>query len=360
MKIVLSTSMSGLGGTETATLRLGALLSSRGHDVLLASSDGPLRREAQAAGLRWYETDFYGTGKTAYLHGFLSFARLLRRERPDIIHCQMARIVPACTAAARLVSPDSRVFYHARGLEAASYPKIARLFKHLGIFIVANCRHEQEKLIRHGFPAKRITFTYNALPSEKDMLPKTERPFVRLGTLSRLDKVRAVHRTLPLVRGLLDRGLNVRLHIAGTGAEEAALRRQAEELGIAAETEFLGAVRDLPRFFAETDILVNTLDCPGDFGAGVGNNILEAGLFQTAVASYDVAGIREMVADGISGRCLPLYRDDLLLDALDELVRSAALRAQYGRALHERVTALCSDRAVYRDTLTAYAMAGKS
>lgn len=360
MKIVLSTSMSGLGGTETATLRLGALLAARGHDVLLASSDGPLRREAEAAGLRWHETDFYGAGKTAYLRGFLSFAKLLRRERPDIVHCQMARIVPACTAAARLASPHSRVFYHARGLAAATYPKITKLFKHLGIFIIANCRHEQEKLVRHGFPAERITFTYNALPSADGMLPKSERDFVRLGTLSRLDKVRAVHRTLPLLRSLLDRGLNVRLQIAGSGEEEAALRRQAADLGISAHTDFLGAVRDLPHFFAETDILVNTLDCPGDAGAGVGNNILEAGLFRTAAVSYDVAGISEMLADGISGRCLPLYRDDLLLDALAELAGNAALREQYGRALHERVTALCSDEAVYRDTMAAYAMAGKS
>ncbi|MDO5059885.1 MAG: glycosyltransferase [Neisseria sp.] len=358
MKIILSTSMSGLGGTETATLRLGALLAARGHDVLLASSDGPLRREAQAAGMRWAEIDFYG-GKTAYLRGMWAFVRLLRREQPDIVHCQMARIVPACALAAKLVAPQCAVFYHARGLAADTYPKIAKLFARLGVYTVANCRHEQEKMIRHGFPRERIAFTYNALLHGGSGAEKTPRGFVRLGTLSRLDKVRAVHRTLPLVSNLLSRGLDVRLHIAGTGAEEAALRQQAQDLGIADKVDFLGAVRDLPAFFAETDILVNTLDCPGDWGAGVGNNILEAGLFQTAVATYDVAGIREMVEDGATGRCLPLYADDALADALAELVQNPDLRAQYGAALHERVTRLCSDDEIYRTTMAAYAMAGK-
>ena len=42
MKIVLTTSMAGLGGTENATFRLGRLLRQHRHDIILASSDGPL------------------------------------------------------------------------------------------------------------------------------------------------------------------------------------------------------------------------------------------------------------------------------------------------------------------------------
>ena len=58
MKIILTTSMSGLGGTENATFRLGRLLKQRGHDIVLASSDGPLIQEAQALGIRWQPIDF--------------------------------------------------------------------------------------------------------------------------------------------------------------------------------------------------------------------------------------------------------------------------------------------------------------
>ena len=185
MKIILATSMGGLGGTETASLRLGSLLARHGHDVLLAASDGPLVSDAQAAGMRWQNIDFYGGGRTGYLRAALSFARLLRRERPDIVHCQMARIVPACAIAAKICSPRSKVFYHARGLNPETYPKIARLFAKLGVYIIANCRHEQQKLIRHGFPAGRTAYTYNALPPAPAVSAKTPRGFVMLGTLSR-------------------------------------------------------------------------------------------------------------------------------------------------------------------------------
>ena len=109
-------------------------------------------------------------------------------------------------------------------------------------------------------------------------------------------------------------------------------------------------------YFADTDILVNTLDCAGDHGAGVGNNILEAGLYRTAVASYDAAGIAEMVENGKTGFCTPLRDQAALADALEQLVRSPELRQTFGNALHERVTSLCSDDEIYRTTMAAYAL----
>lgn len=164
MKIILTTSMSGLGGTETATVRLGRLLKRRGHDIILASSDGLFVGEAQASGIRWQPVDFYRGGLAGYLKSTFAYARMLRREQPDIIDCQMARVVPACALAAKIVSPKTKIIYHSHGLDAATYPKIAKLFDKLGVYIIGNCKHEREKLIRHGFPAGRIAYAYNALP----------------------------------------------------------------------------------------------------------------------------------------------------------------------------------------------------
>ncbi len=356
MKIILATSMGGLGGTETASLRLGSLLTRHGHDVLLAASDGPLVSDAQAAGMRWQNIDFYGDGRTGYLRAALSFARLLRRERPDIVHCQMARIVPACAIAAKICSPRSKVFYHARGLNPETYPKIARLFAGLGVYIIANCRHEQQKLIRHGFPARRTAYTYNALPEQHDGPDKTPRDEVMLGALSRLDSVRAVNLAIDFLKVLLDRGLPVRLSVAGIGEESDNLKAQAERLGLTDKVIFLGGVRDLSAYFREVDILLNTPVLIGDHGAGVGNNILEAGLYETPVVTYDAAGVSEMVIDGKTGYCVPFEDKERFADAVTDLVRNPGLRRQMGKALHDHVTALCSDDEIYRTTMAAYEM----
>ncbi|ELL26693.1 glycosyl transferase 4-like domain protein [Neisseria meningitidis 70030] len=175
MKIVLTTSMAGLGGTETATVRLGRLLRQHGHDIMLASSDGPLLKEAQALGIRWQPVDFYRGGLFGYLKGMIAYARMLRREQPDIIDCQMARVVPACAIAAKIVSPKTKIIYHSHGLDAATYPKIAKLFDKLGVYIIGNCKHEREKLIRHGFPAGRIAYAYNALPPPGISFPENRK-----------------------------------------------------------------------------------------------------------------------------------------------------------------------------------------
>ena len=355
MKIIITTSMSGLGGTEHAAFRLGKLLNGHGHDVVLASSDGPLVADAKKMGIRWYNIDFYG-GKLSYFKGMTAYVKMLKTEKPDIIHCQMARIVPACAVAAKIASPKTKVFYHARGLDPETYPKIAKLFDRLGVYIIGNCKHEREKLIRYGFPAERTAYTYNALPEQHDGPDKTPRDEVMLGTLSRLDSVRAVNLAIDFLKVLLDRGLPVRLSVAGIGEESDNLKAQAERLGLADKVIFLGGVRDLSAYFREVDILLNTPVLIGDHGAGVGNNILEAGLYETPVVTYDVAGVSEMVIDGQTGYCVPFEDKERFADAVTDLVRNPGLRRQMGKALHDHVTALCSDDEIYRATMAAYEM----
>lgn len=355
MKIIITTSMSGLGGTEHAAFRLGKLLNGHGHDVVLASSDGPLVADAKKIGIRWYNIDFYG-GKLSYFKGMTAYVKMLKTEKPDIIHCQMARIVPACAVAAKIASPKAKVFYHARGLDPETYPKIAKLFDRLGVYIIGNCKHEREKLIRYGFPAERTAYTYNALPEQHYGPDKTPRDEVMLGTLSRLDSVRAVNLAIDFLKVLLDRGLPVRLSVAGIGEESDNLKAQAERLGLADKVIFLGGVRDLSAYFREVDILLNTPVLIGDHGAGVGNNILEAGLYETPVVTYDAAGVSEMVIDGQTGYCVPFEDKERFADAVTDLVRNPGLRRQMGKALHDHVTALCSDDEIYRTTMAAYEM----
>ena len=206
-----------------------------------------------------------------YIKGMFAYMKLLKKEKPDVIHCQMARIVPACAIAAKFASPKTKVFYHARGLDPETYPKIAKLFDKLGVYIIGNCKHEREKLIRYGFPANRITYTYNALHKADFVPEKTVKDYVQLGTLSRLDTVRAVHLMLDILKKMVDRGMPVRLNVAGIGEEMDNLKAQAKRLGIEDKVTFLGGVRDLTGYFKEVDILVNTPHCVGDHGAGVGN-----------------------------------------------------------------------------------------
>ncbi|QOG37996.1 glycosyltransferase family 4 protein [Neisseria gonorrhoeae] len=354
MKIILTTSMSVLGGTGTDIVRLGRLLKRHGHDIILAASGGHFIGKSQASGIRWQPVDFYRGGLAGYLKSTFAYARMLRREQPDIIDCQMARVVPACALAAKIVSPKTKIICHSHGLDAATYPKTAKLFDKLGAYIIGNCKHEREKLIRHGFPAGRIAYAYNTPPEFH--FRKTEKECAVLGTLSRLDTVRAVHLMLDILKKMVGRGIPVCLNVAGIGEEMDNLKAQAKRLGIEDKVTFLGGVRDLTGYFKEVDILVNTPHCVGDHGAGVGNNILEAGLYDTPVVTYNMAGISEMVITGQTGYCIPFGDDEAFIEAVDTLIKHPELRGQMGKALHKHVETLCSDDEIYRTTMAAYEM----
>lgn len=355
MKIILTTSMSGLGGTETATVRLGRLLKRHGHDIILASSDGPFVGEAQASGIRWQPVDFYRGGLAGYLKSTFAYARMLRREQPDIIDCQMARVVPACALAAKIVSPKTKIICHSHGLDAATYPKTAKLFDKLGAYIIGNCKHEREKLIRHGFPAGRIAYAYNtpppgiSFPENRKRMRRTRHTFPFGHRPRRASDV-------GYLKKMVGRNIPVRLNMAGIGEEMDNLKAQAKRLGIEDKVTFLGGVRDLTGYFKEVDILVNTPHCVGDHGAGVGNNILEAGLYDTPVVTYNMAGISEMVITGQTGYCIPFGDDEAFIEAVDTLIKHPELRSQMGKALHKHVETLCSDDEIYRTTMAAYEM----
>ncbi|HEZ4384848.1 TPA: glycosyltransferase, partial [Neisseria meningitidis] len=185
---------------------------------------------------------------------------------------------------------------------------------------------------------------------------KTEKECAVLGTLSRLDTVRAVHLMLDILKKMVDRGMPVRLNVAGIGEEMDNLKAQAKRLGIEDKVTFLGGVRDLTGYFKEVDILVNTPHCVGDHGAGVGNNILEAGLYDTPVVTYNMAGISEMVVNGETGYCIPFGDDEAFIEAVDTLIKHPELRGQMGKSLHKHVETLCSDDEIYRTTMAAYEM----
>lgn len=156
---------------------------------------------------------------------------------------------------------------------------------------------------------------------------------------------------LDILKKMVDRGMPVRLNIAGIGEEMDNLKAQAKHL-----VTFLGGIRDLTGYFKEIDILVNTPHCVGDHGAGVGNNILEAGLYDTPVVTYDMAGISEMVVNGETGYCIPFGDEEAFIAAVDTLVRQPLLREAMGKRLHAHVAALCSDDEIYRTTMAAYTM----
>lgn len=81
---------------------------------------------------------------------------------------------------------------------------------------------------------------------------------VRLGVAGRFLHIKGIGLAIHTVEILKHRGVDVELHIAGTGKYEAAYKKLARQLGVETQVVFLGVVKDMPQYFKSIDIFL----CP--------------------------------------------------------------------------------------------------
>ena len=124
------------------------------------------------------------------------------------------------------------------------------------------------------------------------------------------------------------------LWLAGTGPSEAALRKQADRLGLARRVRFLGWVEDPAPLYAAADMVV----VPSRIEP-LGNVVIEAWAQSLPVVASRSAGPRQLIEDRVSGLLCDIENADGLARALGELIANAPLRAGLaaaGRAAYEQ------------------------
>ena len=97
---------------------------------------------------------------------------------------------------------------------------------------------------------------------------------------------------------------------------------------------FLGDVPDeeLSQIYDRADIFAMTSINHGDSIEGFGLVYLEAAAHGLPIIAHDVGGVREAVADGVTGLLVPPERPAQLAAAFEKLITDASLRRQLGEA----------------------------
>lgn len=146
-------------------------------------------------------------------------------------------------------------------------------------------------------------------------------------------------------------GGQAELALVGSGPREARLRRYAEELGVSSHVRFVGAVGqdDILDWYRWADVF-----CLSSFAEGVPVVLMEAMATGLPVVTTRIAGIPELVEDGVSGFVVPPGRPDLLAAAIARCADPEA-RVRLGRAGREAVTSGYETAATARQLAAAYA-----
>ena len=158
----------------------------------------------------------------------------------------------------------------------------------------------------------------------------------RLLFVGRLAGVKGVPLLLQAVAGLRDRYPALRLTLIGDGPERVMLQAQAATLGIDDIVSFAGYRNqdEVAQALGETDVFVLP-----SFAEGVPVVLMEAMAARVPVVTTRIAGVPELVEDGVSGLLVPPGDVQALTDALEALLNDPARRLAMGAAGRARVVA---------------------
>jgi glycosyltransferase involved in cell wall biosynthesis len=188
-----------------------------------------------------------------------------------------------------------------------------------------------------------------------------------IGNAGRLNRQKGQHLLLHLCAKTLERGVDVRLLLAGEGEREEELKALARSLGLADRVIFTGFLPDLSLFWRSIDVFALS-----SLWEGFGNVLIEAMLAERPVFAFSVSYIPELIFEGPegNGRLFPLPLDerknspepgpepapggdplDLMAEALAKLARHPEEAQRMGR--HGRAFALRFSEDALLDRLEA-------
>lgn len=117
-------------------------------------------------------------------------------------------------------------------------------------------------------------------------------------TVSRLEKEKNVKATITAVAPSIKQDSTIGLFIAGTGRDEASLKKYAEQLGIEKNVVFLGFVQDLIPYYMHADVYIQS-----SWYEGYGLALLEAAQCGTPIVTTDVGLIGDIISEKEASVC---------------------------------------------------------
>ena len=122
--------------------------------------------------------------------------------------------------------------------------------------------------------------------------------------------------------------------VVGDGPERVRLEALSRELGVADQVEFTGFVPDddLPKYYAAASCYVHT-----GLEESFGLSVIEAAYCGCPVVAVDEGGVRQTIADGVTGHLVPPTAQDLARSVRSVLSQADGGRSM-GAAAHDRIS----------------------
>jgi len=341
----------GCGGAEKHALHLMQGLGSRGHETIWCGPrDSWLHDAAAAAGIQTRHLP---------MHGFydawsvLRLAWLARRHGAQLIHGHLTRGAYYAGLAARLA-----------GIPAIATAHSTNAVKHFDRCqrVIGVCRGVVDALRNHGYPSERLRVIYNGVPDPG--APGEGGAVRRAEARRRLDLAQDRFVVAMVARYIHDKGHDLLLQAVAqlhdrqplillfgdtSGDYYNKIAGEIDRLNLGDSIRVLGQRDDLETLLPAADILV----APSRREA-MSLAIIEACAAGLPVVASRVGGIPEIVADGVTGRLVPVADADTLARAITGMMDEPGITRSMGDNARRRYLESFSLDAMVTHTESVY------
>lgn len=343
LRILHTEAARGMGGQEIYIFRHMQVMRARGHQVeLLCQPDARLAALARGDGFTVHTLRMGGLARL--LRGIVSVARLVRRERYDVVNTTSRRDALIAAAGARLGGTPLVV----RSRHLMSPINSLLTYTRLPHRIITVSDFVKRMMIDRGIAAEHIGIVPPiAVPPQWDDVPQTDpwqhlqaaRAAVRaelgfgeqdivVGCVAVLREAKGHAELLQAMLPLCKANPNVHLAVVGDGqAVMQRLQATCAEHGLQRQVHLLGFRSDAFRLMAGFDIFALATHKEAS-----GTVFLEAAFAGLPIVSHRVGGVPEMLVEGSNAILTRLGDEDALTGALRLLVDDPERRRQMGRA----------------------------
>jgi glycosyltransferase involved in cell wall biosynthesis len=352
-----------VGGPALHVAYLTAGLAERGYETTLVA--GTLARgeesmagvsEARGVRIETLPALHREIGPLRDAQAILRLARLIREERPTILHTHTAKAGAVGRIAALLAgSARPPIIVHTfhghvlRGyfnpLTTIAFRTLERWLARLTTVLIAVSPEVRDDLVKlHVAPANKFRIVRLGIELDertggneaarveaRRQLGVSDDAFV-VGWVGRMTAVKRTDDVVRALRGLIDRDVDAYLCLVGDGPDRDHLERFAHELGVVKRCLFLGYQQDVAQFYGAIDAFLLP-----SVNEGTPVSVIESLAAQRPAVATRVGGTPDVIRDGVDGFLVDVGDADALSDRLAELAADPERRARMGAAGRERV-----------------------
>lgn len=273
------------------------------------------------------------------LFSLIKLIRILKQERPDIVHTHLFGADSYGALAARLagvkylVSTEHNLNYNDGFIKNAVKILISKLFDK----IIAVSSAVKDYIIKtYYIKTEKISVIYNGIEVNKFLEPRDRLGEVKnnqkiiIGSIGRLTKQKGFAYLIEAISKLP--GRNIECLIAGDGELKKELETKVKKLGLDDKIKFLGWQKDIKSFLDKIDIFILP-----SLWEGFGIAILEAGAAGLPVVASKVNGIKEIIEDNKDGLLVEPADSDELARKIESLLKDGNLRVELAANLRIKI-----------------------